>query len=394
MAELSKEELQQWLDDGDWEDVKQKVTARRLVLLPALVDCHVHFRVPGAEQKEDWVTGSEAAVFGGICAVIDMPNNTPAMVDAATYKQKKSLVHSQKKYGLHAFFNLGASGTVVPDNGIADDVVGLKIYVGSSTGDLLVDSENELRRIYEQWDKVIVVHAEDDVMISENAEKLADYSGSDKHSRVRDRAVAVSAVKMVLELVREFNKPTVIAHISTKEEVDLIREAKNDGLPVFAEVTPHHLFLNELHYEQWGDYVKVNPPLRTAEDNEALWAGLRDGTIDVISTDHAPHLPAEKESGYETAPAGIPEIDTVLSLMLNAVNEGKIGLDRLIDAMHTKPIAIFNLPSLGQCGTVVDMAKKQTVSKERLKTKCGWTPYEGMELQGWPLFTIIDNKAV
>lgn len=394
MNKLEPRQVEEWATTLSGEEFKQRIEERDLKLLPALIDSHVHFRVPGGEQKEDWATGSTAAAAGGVCAVIDMPNNTPPILTLDALKKKIALVDKQNISGIKAFFHVGATDDQIPEPECAEYAVGVKVYYGASTGDLLINSSTALHWLYETWPSVIVVHAEKEEVIQENSDRLSGNAEPIVHSKIRSREAAIQAVEEVLSYVRQHQKPTYFAHVSTKEEVELVRKAKKEGLPVYAEVTPHHLFLNEEAYERWGNYVKVNPPLRTIDDNKALWKGIEDGTIDVLGTDHAPHLPEEKEKPYAEAPSGIPEIDTVVPLMLNAVREGKLTYDKLIELMHSSPMKIFGLKGLERCWTVVDPEAVFLVEKEKLHTKCGWSPYEGMELKGAPVFTIVDNKVI
>ncbi len=390
MSKLSAQQLTEWLQTLKWEEVETRVQERGLLLLPALVDAHVHFRVPGAEHKEDWETGSEAAVQGGLCGVVDMPNTSPPTFTKKELEEKIQIVEGQKKHGLRSYFYVACQSDAAPDPSCAEFAVGVKVYYGSSTGNLLTNTQNTLEQLYTSWPRIITIHAESEEVIQKNLEQYTDRSNPSVHSKIRSREAAVQATKELIEIVRKHKKPTIFAHVSTKEEIELLSNAKQEGLPVHIEVTPHHLFLNDSDYEQWENYVRVNPPLRTEEDNRALWQAITDGVVDYIGTDHAPHTSEEKELEYDEAPSGIPEIDTVVPLMLNAINEGKLT----IELMHTNPIRLFDLHGLEQCGVVVDMSKQQNVKQERINSKCGWSPYVDWELQGWPIYTIIDNNVI
>lgn len=394
MSKISKAELSGWLTDCSWSEVVQRLEKRGLRLLPALIDSHVHFRVPGAEHKEDWETGSAAAIKGGLCGVVDMPNNNPAITSKKEVQAKKELIKQQQKHPLKYYQYIGARNQGGLDLSSVDDVIGLKIYYGSSTGDLLVNERDSLEQIYDKWPSLITIHAEEESIVQENTVKFEQSTDPAKHSLIRTPEVAVQAIKNLLPYVEKYNKPTLFAHISSVVELEVLKKAKQDGLPVYIEVAPHHLFLNQDDYQQWGNYVKVNPPLRTEQDNQALWHAINNGLVDTIATDHAPHLPMEKELPYSQAPSGIPEVDTVVPLMLNAVNQGKLTLERFIELMHSNPIQIFGINDLENCGVVVDMELIKEVRREDLLTKCGWTPYQGQKLQGWPIYTIINKKII
>ncbi|MFH1536827.1 MAG: amidohydrolase family protein [Patescibacteria group bacterium] len=357
---LTEKDLQDWLNKLSWEEVEKKVKEHGHVLLPAMIDSHVHFRVPGDSHKEDWEWGSKAALEGGIVGVIDMPNNKPSITNKGVLEEKIRIVNKQKQDGFKSFFNLGASASHDPDLSCVDQVVGLKVYHTETTGDLLVQDQERLEKIYETWPKTIIVHSEE--------------------------------IDTILELVKKYKKPTYFCHVSTKPEIEKLQKAKQEGLPVFIEVTPHHLLLNQDDLDEWGCFLHVKPPLKTKEDNKALWKAVRDGTVDVLASDHAPHLPEEKEG--DNPPAGLPGVGQILPLMLNAVNENKLKLERLIELMHNNPIKIFGLTGLEGCGVAVDMKQDNIIEKKGLNTKCGWSPYEGRKLFGWPEFTILDKKVV
>lgn len=391
---------------GHVEKTDQEINLSGKLVIPGVIDAHVHFREPGGEHKEDWSTGSQAAVSGGVTTVIDMPNNKPPAIDNIILNEKRDLA---KKSLVNYGFYIGATKDNLQEIQGAYNIAGGKIYVGSSTGDLLVDKDEDIARLFTIPHILWVIHAEDEYLIAINEKSLSNKSNPAVHSKIRDKKVAIIALKRVIQLA-EKNKTNIhICHISTKEEVELIKQAKNKGLAITGEVSPHHLFLNESAYQKHGFLVKVNPPLRTTGDNTALWQALKKGVIDIVATDHAPHTLAEKQPGtqeqtnniYNIVPAGIPEVETSLPLLLNEVNKNNLTLQRLIEVTSQKPAEIFHLKNKGAIKegydadlTVVDLEKQQTITKEMLKTKCGWSPYQGWQLIGWPIMTFVNGNLV
>lgn len=377
-------------------DHPKTIDGTDLVLLPALIDPHVHFRTPGAEHKENWETASQAAIAGGVTTVFDMPNNTPSCITAQRLQQKKQLIDHQLKIPLHYGLYLGADQNHLDEiPKVKDQIVGVKIYMGSSTGDLLMNDPAALEkafRIAGENDVLIAVHAEDEDLIQTRKIecKAALHLGPAAHSIIRNPEVAARAVAHAIDLAAKYKTRLYIAHVSTREELDLIRKAKKKGLPIYAEATPHHLFLTTKLYETLGTCALVNPPLR--DNTQALWEAIEDETIDTIGTDHAPHLLAEKQQPYGTAPSGFPSIELYLALLLNAHHEKKISLEQIVSLTHTRPQEIFRW-EINDDAVLVDLKKKRTVDNGHLKTKAKWSPYAGMTLTGWPRYTILNGKV-
>ncbi|HEY4831727.1 MAG TPA: dihydroorotase [Waddliaceae bacterium] len=369
-----------------------------LTVLPALIDGHVHFRTPGAEHKENWITGAQAAMAGGVTTVIDMPNNHPPCVDAASLKAKKQLIDEQLAsvgIPLHYRLFLGADKDHINEIGrLRNQIAGVKIYMGSSTGGLIMNDEQDLDRIFRlcaQENVLIAVHAEDEGILKKNEALYSGQMDPATHSKIRDRFSAIQATTQALQLAEKYSTELFILHVSTKEEVELIRKAKKKGILVYAEATPHHLFLNEQDYAKWGNKVVINPPIRTREDQEALWKGIHDRTIDTIGSDHAPHTLEEKARSYGQAPSGVPGIETLLPLLLNASSEGKLTLEHIVKLTRINPEQIFNLEHNTDV-VLVDLEKKKEVNDTNLKTKCGWSPFASLTLKGWPEYTILRGK--
>lgn len=372
--------------------------SKNLLALPALIDCHVHFRVPGGEHKEDWRTGAQAAIHGGVTTVLDMPNNTPSVTTLKLVEQKKQLIDTQlNEVGipLHYGLYIGATKDNLAEIEKAKDhIIGIKMFMGSSTGTLLVDKKEDQEAIFALATRLqlpLAVHAEDEAMIQKNK---SIHEGNDSlkvHGFIRNPEVAKTAVAQAIELAEKYQTKLYILHVSTQGEVELVREAKTRGVKVFAETTPHHLFLDSEAYHTLGSKAQMNPPLRTPEDQEALWEGINDGTIDTIGTDHAPHTLEEKSKSYPDSPSGVPGIETALPLLLDAYSRGKLSLDGLIAITSTNAQNIFNLPKTDDL-VIVDLDLQKEVRNENLKTKCGWSPFAGWTLKGWPVATILSEK--
>lgn len=367
--------------------------------LPLVIDSHVHFRTPGAEHKENWVTASWAALRGGIGMVFDMPNNRPSIDSVERLRKKEALIKLQLlRSGYPVKYKLYFGATANNQNEIRrlkgnKTVCGVKLFMGSSTGDLLVTRDDDIREVFKaakDADLIVSVHAEDEERIQCRMGEWHGDADFGVHSRIRDPRVATLAISRAINLAREVGNRLYFCHISSGEGLELIRQAKDEGLPVYAEACPHHLFFTDKDYICLQNRVKMNPPVRGQEDVRALWGGLNDGTIDVLATDHAPHTLEEKRQDVWHAPSGVPGIETVLPLMLDSVNQGKISLEKLADLMHNNVIRIFNLGEI-EGKTIVDMDLEREVKDKELKTRCGWSPYAGMKLRGWPVKIIVGD---
>jgi len=362
-----------------------------------IIDPHVHFRTPGAEHKENWESAATAAVAGGVTTVFDMPNNTPSITNEQTLNEKIELVKKQladTDIPLHHYFYLGATLDNLDEiEKCKDKIIGVKIFMGASTGNLLV-SKNEIQekifRKCAELSLVVAVHAEDDEIINEQKLKYPQPTIFD-HGKIRPDIAAQSAVARAVDLAKKTGAKLYILHASTALEIELIRQAKQEGVSIFAETTPHHLFLDESAYKTLGTLAQMNPPLRTQSDITALWQAIADGTIDTVGTDHAPHTIAEKNLPYPQSPSGVPGIETSLALLLNAYNNGKISLEKIAKLTSQNTQKIFNLPKNNDW-VIVDLKKTNIIKNENLKTKCGWTPFINWQITGWPIYTILNNK--
>ncbi len=376
---------------------RESIDAQGKTLLPGAIDPQVHFREPGNEHKEDLGSGSRAAVHGGVTSFLEMPNTSPPTTTQAALDEK--LVRAAKKCVANYGFFIGAT----PDNlevlNTVSPVCGIKIFMGASTGSLLVNKEKDLENIFAHGSRLIAVHAENEQRINERQVEFSDRDTAETHSLIRDNECALLASELALKLSNRYQRRLHILHLSTKEEVALLRQDKPEW--VSAEAIPNHLLLNVEDYHTQGALVQMNPPIRTREDNEALWQGLHDGIIDIIATDHAPHTLEEKQQPYPKTPSGMPGVETSLPLMLTQMQAGRCTLKEVLQWMCSGPAELYNIKNKGRLIegwdadlTLVDLGNKKPVRNEDMFSKCGWSAYAGWDLTGWPQYTIVGGQIV
>ncbi len=373
------------------------INAKNLTLFPGLIDPHVHFRTPGMEHKEDWRTAAQAALRGGYTTVFDMPNTLPPTITDTLLKEKIALIDSQlQEIGIPLRYKLyfGADKKHFSEiHKIKHDVVGIKVFMGCSTGNLVIDDDESLHAVFAiaaTQNLLVAVHAEDEKRIHTQKERYKNAKNYHDHSLIRDVEVATLAVEKAIALSRIYQTRLYILHVSTAEEIALIAQAKKEGLSVYAETTPHHLFLNDSLYPELKGKAVVNPPLRSKTHHQALLNAINNGVIDTIGSDHAPHTENEKAKPYGECPSGMPGIETTLPLLLNAYHQGLISLERIISLTSTRPREIFNLEKNDDI-VLVDLEKAMEVVNSNLKTKCGWSSYAGRILRGWPVYVILKD---
>jgi dihydroorotase len=370
----------------------QIIEAEGLLLLPGVIDPQVHFREPGLEHKEDLYTASRACARGGVTSFLEMPNTKPLTITQAALEDKLARA-AQKSLVNYGFF-IGATVANLPDLNTASPTCGIKIFMGSAQGPLLVSTMTELEPIFASGQRLIAVHAEDQARILERRQLFAHQSDPAVHSQIQDETAALSATQMALALSAKYQRRLHILHLSTGVEANYLRDHK---LPwVTAEVTPQHLLLNTDSYAQLGTLAQMNPPLRTPENNEILWQALLDGVIDFIATDHAPHTLTEKAQPYPQSPSGMPGVETALPLMLTQAKQGRCRVDQVVRWMSTAVAQAYKIPNKGtiEVGAdadviLVDWENYQPVRRADLQTKCGWSPFEGWSLTGWPIYTFV-----
>jgi len=373
---------------GGPHHAEEKIDAYGMIVLPGAIDVHVHFRDPGLTYKEDWESGSISAAAGGVTTVVDQPNTNPRTVDARTFELKleRAKSNSVVDFGLN-----GGPGKI-------DE----QVKAGAlAIGEIFTyeHSDRELQQILEETENVGLlptIHGEDGPLIKEKSEALKSKHAPEIYSQARPSEAEAAAIEKVLG----WSKRPHICHLSSSMGLQRIRAAKLRGKKASCEVAPHHLLLNVKDYRKLGSFVKMNPPLRTQMDNDALWAGLRDGSIDILASDHAPHLPEEKRDDIWEAPPGVPGVETLLPLMLFSVRRNLISLDRLVNALATRPAEIFGLESKGtiEIGKDADLVivNPKNIGKidaNRLHSRADWTPYQGREAI-FPQTTLLRGSVI
>jgi dihydroorotase len=370
-----------------------------LHILPGVIDTQVHLREPGGEHKEDLETGGRAAVKGGVTAVFEMPNTNPLTTTAQALADKVSRARN-RMYCDFAFYIGGTHENVdrLAELERLEGCCGVKVFMGSSTGDLLVDDDAGVEAILSSINRRATFHAEDEArLISRQGEQVEDDPAS--HPVWRDVEAARLCTERLLRIARKTGKRIHVLHVSTAEEIPLLAAHKDVAS---LEVTPQHLTLAAPDaYQALGTYAQMNPPIRSARHRTSLWQGLADGVIDVLGSDHAPHTVEEKEHPYPLSPSGMPGVQTLVPVMLDHVNNGRLTLERFVDLSSHGPSRVFQIKQKGRIAagyhadfTIVDMAAKRTISNDWIESRCGWTPYDGATVTGWPVGTIVRGTTV
>lgn len=379
------------------EAANQEIDAEGLTLLPGVIDPQVHFREPGLEHKEDLFTASCACAKGGVTSFLEMPNTRPLTTTQAALDDK--LHRAAQKCLVNYGFFIGATAENLPDLCQANPTPGIKIFMGSMQGALLVDQEAALEAIFAKGSRLIAVHAEDQARIAQRRQQFAGNTDPAVHSQIQDNQAALSATKLALGLAQKYQRRLHILHLSTAEEAELLRQQKPPW--VTAEVTPQHLLLNTGTYEDLGTLAQMNPPLRSPHDNTVLWQALLDGVIDFIATDHAPHTLAEKAQGYPNTPSGMPGVETSLPLILTQAIQGRCTIAQVAHWMSRAVARAYGISQKGAIApgydadlVLVDLETYRPVLRQELLTKCGWSPFEGWNLTGWPVTTIVGGQVV
>lgn len=394
--ELQVKKISETLQDGEIYDLAGKH------LIAGGIDAHVHFREPGLTHKADIETESKAAAAGGVTSVIDMPNTNPPTTTARALKDKIESAAGRTTGRIS--FHIGATNSNVDEicrlvkdgdreTGLTpDDIAGVKVFMGSSTGNMLVDDDSTLGRLFSIKGKPVLVHCEDEATIKANMETARERYGENipfaEHENIRSRKACIISSIKALELAIRHNTRLVLCHISTKEEIEMVRAAKSNNPDIIAETSCNYLWFSNEDYARLGSLVKCNPSVKTPDDRAALRHALASGLIDTIGSDHAPHLLSEKENVYSKAPSGLPTIQHSLPVLLTIAVEEDIPLTRIASVFSEKASEIYGL-NRGKIRkgyeadlVIFDLEKEFTVNNGDILSKCGWSPYEGERLKG------------
>ena len=368
-------------------------------VLPGIIDTQVHFREPGSTDAEDLESGSRAAVLGGVTSLFEMPNTNPPTSNLVEF-DKKLQAAKNRMHSNYAFY-FGATPDNTDQLAKLKDVegcCGVKLFAGSSTGNLLVDKEADIEKVISSSDRIVSIHSEDEDIIKLR-KKFIKKGDVHSHPEWRNVECAMSSTRRVVKIAERYNKKIHVLHITTKEEVDFLAMHKKN---VTFETTPQHLTLYAPDcYEKLGSYAQMNPPLRTKEHYDRLWVAIKNNVVDVLGSDHAPHLKENKDKEYPNSPSGMPGVQTIFPVMLNHVNDGKLTLQQLINLMCENPCKIFGIKNKGFIKegydadlTIADMNKEVIIKNEMIASKCGWTPFNNYKVKGFPVGTIVNGNLV
>ena len=371
--------------------------AENLIVLPGCLDTQVHFREPGSTDAEDLNSGSRAAIVGGITGVFEMPNTNPPTSNKKEFQNKLNLAKN-RMYCNYAFY-FGAT----PENQeeLADlksleGCCGVKLFAGSSTGNLLVHKEEDIEKVFASTSKIVSVHSEDEEILNQR-KKLREKGNVLTHPIWRNEESAISSTRRIVKIALRLNKKAHILHVTTKEEVDFLSQNKGN---ITFEITPQHLTLTSPEcYEKLGTFAQMNPPIRDKSHYDRLWYAVRNNYNDTIGSDHAPHLKENKLKDYPETPSGMPGVQTLMPVMLNHINEGRLKLEQLIKLLCENPVKIFGIKNKGYIEkdydadfTIIDMNKVIEIKNEKIESKCGWSPFNGHKFKGTPVATIVNGK--
>lgn len=383
-------------------EAAEVVDAAGLHVLPGPIDAQVHFREPGFEHKEDLESGTRAAVLGGITSIFEMPNTEPATTSEAALADKFARAQG-RAWCDHAFFvgATPANAELLAPLELLPGCAGVKVFMGKSTGNLLVDTDDDLRRVLANGRRRVAVHAEDEQRLNRRYREL-DLEHRDDiqlHVEWRDVDTALLATRRLLALARETARPVHVLHVTTAEELELLLAHRD--IATF-ECTPQHLILAAPDcYAKLGSLVKMNPPIREARHRDALWSALENGSLDAIASDHAPHTLEEKALPFPACPSGMTGVQTLLPLMLDGVATRRLTLERLVELCCEGPARVYGALRKGRIETgadadlvLVDLGARRRIENRWIASRCGWTPFDGREVTGWPIATIVRGRVV
>lgn len=372
-----------------------------LKVIPGVIDSQVHLREPGMTHKEDLESGMRAAALGGVTSIFEMPNTIPATTTREAFQHKLDRA-AQNAWVNYGFFIGGSPENV---NSLAElellpGCPGIKVFMGSSTGSLLVEDDPTLEKIFRSGRRRVILHSEDEYRLRERKHIAVDSGDVSKHHIWRDEETAIRSTRRLLALAEKCNRPVHVLHVTTLQEMEILAKHKHIAS---VEVLPQHLTLAAPEcYERLGTLAQQNPPIREQKHQDALWKALRDGVVDILGSDHAPHTLEEKAKAYPGSPSGVPGVQTMLPLMLHHISQGRLSLERLIELVCENPRWVFGCKNKGRIEvgsdadfTILDLKKEFTITNSWIASKCAWTPFDGMKLLGgMPVASVIGGQIV
>ena len=373
--------------------------AENKIVLPGIIDTQVHFREPGSTDAEDLESGSRAAVLGGVTSLFEMPNTNPPTANLVEFEKKLKAAKNRMHSNYAFYFGATPSNTdQLAQLKNVEGCCGVKLFAGSSTGNLLVDKEADIEKVISSSDRVVSIHSEDEDIIKLR-KKFIRKGDVHSHHEWRNVECAMSSTRRVVKIAERYNNKIHVLHVTTKDEVDFLAMHKKN---VTFETTPQHLTLYAPDcYDKLGTYAQMNPPLRGKEHYDRLWTAIKNNIVDVLGSDHAPHLKANKDKEYPYSPSGMPGVQTIFPVMIDHVNNGKLTLNQLINLMCENPCRIFGIKNKGFIKegfdadlTIVDMKKEVIIKDEMIASKCGWTPFNNYKVKGFPVGTIVNGILV
>ena len=385
---------------GNIEENNSKVyDASGKVVLPGIIDTQVHFREPGSTDAEDLESGSRAAVLGGVTSLFEMPNTNPPTANLVEFEKKLQAAKNRMHTNYAFYFGATPQNTEqLAQLKNVEGCCGVKLFAGSSTGNLLVDKEADIEKVISSSDRIVSIHSEDEDIIKLR-KKFIRQGDVHSHPEWRNVECAMSSTRRVVKIAERYDKKIHVLHVTTKEEVDFLAMHKKN---VTFETTPQHLTLYAPDcYDKLGTYAQMNPPLRSKDHYDRLWVAIKNNVVDVLGSDHAPHLKINKDKEYPNTPSGMPGVQTIFPVMIDHVNNGKLELNQLINLMCENPCKIFGIKNKGFIKegfdadlTIVDMDKEVTIKNEMIASKCGWTPFHNYKVKGFPVGTIVNGILV
>jgi dihydroorotase len=379
-------------------DAAEKINCRGLHILPGVIDTQVHFREPGMPHKEDLESGSRSAVLGGVTAVFEMPNTDPLTSTPEALADKVRRGRDR----MHCDFAFWVGGTHENARTLAElerlpGAAGVKVFMGSSTGSLLIADDAGIAEVLSHTRRRVAFHSEDEERLIERKHLRRDGDPS-SHPIWRDVETAVKSTRRLIKIAQDKGALIHVLHITTEEEIELLAQCKDIAS---VEVTPHHLTMDETDYQRIGALAQMNPPVRSARHREALWRGVTQGIVDVIGSDHAPHTLEEKARPYPHSPSGMTGVQTIVPLLLDHMNAGRVSLARLVDLTSAGPARLFGIAQKGRVAvgydadlTIVDLKRRETIRNSWIGSRVGWTPYDGKTVNGWPIGTVVRGRKV